>query len=101
MGNVMENLNDKAANEAVAAKLKELEARAAQQPVSYIQLYREAIGLAEEQFRRAMIAEAALFRAAPPVRSCVKCSGTGRHGGAFTRLPSPLCVWCNGTGRES
>jgi hypothetical protein len=98
----MENLNDKAANEAVAAKLKELEARAAQQPVSYIQLYREAVELAEEQFRRAMIAEAALSRAEPPpVRSCIKCNGTGRHGGAFTRLPSPLCVWCNGTGRES
>jgi hypothetical protein len=55
-------LNDKATNEAIAAKLKDLELRAAQQPISYIHLYREAFDLAEKQFKRAMAAEAELFR---------------------------------------
>jgi hypothetical protein len=55
-------MNDKATNEAVVAKLKDLELRATQQPISYIQLYREAFDLAEEQFKRAMAAEAKLFR---------------------------------------
>lgn len=58
--NRMDGLNDKATNEAVAAKLKDLHARGAQQPVSYIQLFREAIDLAEDQFKRAMAAEAQL-----------------------------------------
>lgn len=53
-------LNNPDENKAVDAKIRDLYKRAAQQPVSYISLYREAIELAEEQFKRAMAAEARL-----------------------------------------
>ena len=49
--------NDPALNKAIAERLKSLHERAAQQPVSYIQLFRDAIDLAEDQFKRAMRAE--------------------------------------------
>ena len=49
-------------NQAVRAKLLDLQARADQQPISYIQLFREAMELAEDQWRRAMAAEARLYR---------------------------------------
>lgn len=54
--------NDAITNQAIAGKLSSLEARADQQPVSYIQLFKEAHEIACEQFRRAMVAEAEIHR---------------------------------------
>lgn len=58
-------LNDPEINRAIARKLRKLEERAAQQPISYIQLFREAMEIAEEQFKRAMVAEARLSKSDP------------------------------------
>ena len=55
--------NDEQENMAVAAKLVRLQELAAKQPMSYKTLFDEALELAEEQFRRAMIAEAKLHKA--------------------------------------
>jgi hypothetical protein len=96
----MDGLNDKATNEAIADRLKALEARAAQQPVSYIQLFREAIDLAEQQFKRAMAAEAVLFRTLENDDKCIPCRGTGKHQGAFGRFVPP-CGRCGGTGKST
>jgi hypothetical protein len=54
---------DEQVNMTVAAKLVRLQERAAKQPMSYKTLFDEALELAEEQFRRAMIAEAKLHKA--------------------------------------
>lgn len=47
-------------NEAVHLKLRSLVERAQQQPCSYRVLFDEALGLAENQFMRAMKAEAVI-----------------------------------------
>lgn len=56
------SLNDPKINGGVAKTLQALHDRAAQQPVSYIQLFRDAMTIAEDQFRRAMKAEAELYK---------------------------------------
>lgn len=55
--------NDSAENKVIAEKLKTMISKAEQQPISYKPLFDEAIELAEAQFRRAMIAERALYLA--------------------------------------
>lgn len=54
--------NDPRENAALAAKLSALRDRAAQQPTSYIQLFREAMDVADDLFHRAMCAEAEIYR---------------------------------------
>lgn len=56
----VEKPNDVAENEAVVAKFKSLDDRATQQPCTYRVLFDEARELAQEQFIRAMTAEARL-----------------------------------------
>jgi len=55
--------NERQINKSIAAKLPRLQERADQQPLSYKALFDETLELAEEQFRRAMIAEAKLHKA--------------------------------------
>lgn len=55
--------NDPKKNSEIAKAMQALHDRAAQQPVSYIQLFRDAMTIAEDQFRRAMLAEAELHKA--------------------------------------
>lgn len=57
----MRQLNDPVANENVAAKLRELDAQASQQPISYKWLFEQAMDIADAQFRRAIDAEARLY----------------------------------------
>lgn len=54
--------NNPKINSEIDAKLRRLRERAEQQPVSYIQLFREAMEIAAEQFHRAMTAEARLHK---------------------------------------
>lgn len=54
----VEQPNSVAENEAINLKLRSLVERANQQPCSYRVLFDEALGLAENQFMRAMKAEA-------------------------------------------
>lgn len=62
-------LNNPAENQAVAAKLLDLQARADQQPISYKYLFDQAMEVACDQFKRAMAAEARLFKSQPPTAS--------------------------------
>jgi hypothetical protein len=55
-------LNDPAQNEAVLNAMIRMRAKAAQQPISYAGLFAEAMNLLDEQYMRAMAAEAKLHK---------------------------------------
>jgi len=56
------NPNDPASNKEVADKLLAIRERADKQPISYLSLLRETLEVADEQFHRAMCAEAEIYR---------------------------------------
>lgn len=51
-------LNSAELNKSVSDQIREMSNRAQQQPISYKPLFEQALELAEQQFRRAMTAEA-------------------------------------------